>query len=144
MTESATIQQETRRADLGPTANLLAAYLKAMTKASLEPLCIMLAMQMRPLSSWSATFRNLSRGLEILEWKVPSRSTVELAFSKPWRGIRTSASGIHASHSQQGAQSYRHATCMCLWECRAHVQTQRVCVRACVGLCLSEEGQHPL
>ena len=37
--------------DLGPTASLLAAYLKAMTRASLEPLCIMLAMQMRPLSS---------------------------------------------------------------------------------------------
>ena len=76
---------------LGPTASLLAAYLKAMTKASLEPLCIMLAMQMRPLSSWSATFRNLSRGLAILDLKLPSRSTVELAFSRPLRGMRTSA-----------------------------------------------------
>ena len=97
-----------RRSDLGPTANLLAAYLKAMTKASLEPLCIMLAMQMRPLSSWSATFRNLSRGLEILEWKVPSRSTVELAFSKPLRGIRTSAGSIHASHTLLEAHSLRN------------------------------------
>ena len=76
---------------LGPTANLLAAYLKAMTKASLEPLCIILAMQMRPLSSWSATFRNLSRGLAILDLKLPSRSTVELALRRPWRGMRTSA-----------------------------------------------------
>ncbi len=45
------IQERKRDTDLGPTASLLAAYLKAITSASLEPLCIMLAMQIRPLSS---------------------------------------------------------------------------------------------
>ena len=35
-----------------------------MTRASLDALCIMLAMQMRPLSNWSATFRNLQAGKE--------------------------------------------------------------------------------
>ena len=33
-----------------------------MTRASLDALCIMLAMQMRPLSNWSATFKNLKAG----------------------------------------------------------------------------------
>lgn len=101
------------QSDLGPTANLLAAYLNAMTRASLEPLCIMLAMQMRPLSSWSATFRNLSRGLEILEWKVPSRSTVELAFSNQWRGIRTSADSITASNTVSQPSSHAGTACRC-------------------------------
>lgn len=42
-----------------------------MTRASLDALCIMLAMQMRPLSNWSATFKNLQAGRELaglLHW----------------------------------------------------------------------------
>ena len=64
---------------LGPTQRREAAYRSAMTSACFAPDCIMLAMQSRPDSSWSATLRNRSRGLATTEEKVPSRCTLENA-----------------------------------------------------------------
>mmetsp|Transcript_20235 Transcript_20235/g.56389 ORF Transcript_20235/g.56389 Transcript_20235/m.56389 type:complete len:258 (-) Transcript_20235:206-979(-) len=60
-----------------------------MTSATLLPLCIIEAMHSRPLSSWSATFRNRLRGFAMSDLKVPSASTCEKASSRAPRGTRT-------------------------------------------------------
>jgi hypothetical protein len=72
-----------------------------MVSDSLDTLCIMLAMQMRPDSSWSATLRKRSRGLVMLLLKLPASSTLENASSRDSLQHSTAYSTAHVQYSTE-------------------------------------------
>ena len=93
---------------VGPTVSRVAAYLEAgkhvtfvvkeefsdvhltaMDMQALAPPTLMLAMQILPESSWSATVRNRARPDPILEVNWPSSVTSLYLFNRFSRGMRT-------------------------------------------------------
>ena len=64
-------------------------HLTAMDMQALAPPTLMLAMQILPESSWSATVRNRARPDPILEVNWPSSVTSLYLFNRFSRGMRT-------------------------------------------------------
>jgi hypothetical protein len=81
---------------LGPTASLLDPNLNAVYKVTLDAESIILAIQSLPESNLSATCKNLSLLLEILDVKTPFSSTSEYLLSRLILGILTLLKAILA------------------------------------------------
>lgn len=79
-----------------PTASLLDPNRKAVARVTLAHESIMLAMQSRPDNNLSATFKNLSLLLEMVEVKFPFSSTSENLFRRLILGILTLLKAIRA------------------------------------------------
>ncbi len=69
----------------GPTVKRVAEYRRAAARLILQADNIMAAMQILPLKSWSATFKNRPRRDLIFEVKLPLESTSLVALRRPIR-----------------------------------------------------------